>query len=237
MRGVRAEKRAQAATPPRSGGKACSRWLPVAILLKLVLHPFISTHVFIFDFAMAAEPLVNLEAVFERAETPIELCTFIKSTLKLKTISDMVSYVERKDYEREWKDILMGAFPVVPASAAVAAVAATADAPARDAVPEVEAFTVVDQRFLISRMRTTYRVAMGVENDEEEDKKNAKRDAYEADMEKPLDPETQKHLKKAWKDNHGWEPVASMKGAPKFRNRVVRELLGACITNHIVENA
>ena len=179
-----------------------------------------------FVFAMAAETLANLTAVFEKADTPQELRHYLQDTLELARISDLVGYVERETYEREWKELIVGAFPIVQAREAVEARAATEDQRGHEASPAVPGFTAQQQRLLISRMRSTYKVAMGVEREEEETQKTAKEDAYQADMEKPLDPETRRRLKKQWDDLHDWQPLASMKSGPKLRNRVVREFLG-----------
>ena len=51
------------------------------------------------------------------------------------------------------------------------------------AVPAVLAFTDIDQRKLIAKMRATYKVALGAENDEEDTKKKAKADQVAEDME------------------------------------------------------
>ena len=181
------------------------------------------------------ETLTTLQAVFEKAGTPQDLQIYLTDTLKLASISDLVGYTEREHYEREWRELIVGVFPVVAAREARAAVPASEGVAAQLGEPAVSGFTAAEQRLLVSRMRTTYRIAMGAEHDEEEEKKAAKQDAYQADMEKPLDPETRKRLRKQWQDLHAWQPVASMKAAPKLRNRVVREFLGKCVTNHTVE--
>ena len=124
---------------------------------------------------------------------------------------------------------------MVPAQEAREATPAQDDVAVRPAVPAIEGFPEGKQRILVSRMRTTYKVALGVEQEEKEDTRAAKQVAYQVDLELPLDPETRKRLKTAWTSTHPWQPVASMKAGPKFRNRVLREFLGQCVTNHTVE--
>ena len=97
----------------------------------------------------------------------------------------------------------MGAFPVKAAMAAQPAVEAkegSAAQPARDAVA---AFTTHQQRSWVSRVRTAYRLALGMEKEAEEDKASAKREQYEADMERPIDGETRLRIKSQWCGRHG----------------------------------
>ena len=183
----------------------------------------------------AAQTLLTLQGLLDRAETPDVLQKFLKDDLKLHKISDLISYVAKSTFEEEWKEIVAGAFPIRAPRAAAAAVPASDGVPAQAAVIEDPGFSMVDQRLLISRMRTTHRIALTVEDDEAEDKAAARKDQYEADMEKPLDEQTRKRYKNQWANRHAWEPVASMKGAPKLRNRVVREWQQLSMTNHTVE--
>ena len=171
---------------------------------------------------MALEKLVTLEEVFNKADTPTLLKDWLQTTLEITRISDLVDYVDKDEYANEWRDLVIGAFPVRPEQEAQDAIPAAGDTPATPAVPAVEGFSVGKQRILVSRMRTTYKVALGVEQEEAEDKKAAKQVAYQTDLELPLDPETRKRLKAAWSATHPWQPVPSMKAGPKFRNRVVR---------------
>ena len=174
--------------------------------------------------------------IFTKANTPEVLRDFILGDLQLEAIADLIGYVAQGSYETEWRDIIVGAFPVRVAVEAQAAVPAAEGVPARPQIPATPGFLDRDQRLLISRMRTTHRMALDVEKEDAEDRATAKKDQYEADMEKPLDPETKLRLKRQWKGSHNWEPVASMRAAPKLRNRVVREFGGLCMTNHTVEN-
>ena len=112
---------------------------------------------------------------------------------------------------------------------------ATDTIPARAEVPADPGFSIIDQRLLVACMRATHRMALTVEDDAAEEKAVARKEQYEADMEKPLDPETRMRFKRQWNKRHAWEPVPSMKGAPKLRNRVVREWQTLSMTNHTVE--
>ena len=195
-------------------------------------HPFTTFFIIELFVAMALEMLRTLDAVFDKADTPDSLRTWLTQTLEMKRISDLVDYV---DSLSEWRNLVVGAFPVVPLQAAQDAVPAQDDVAARPARPAIEGFPEGKQRILIGRMRTTYKVALGVEQDEKETSRAAKQVAFTTDLELPLDPETRKRLKTSWNTIHPWQPVASMKAGPKFRNRVVREFLGHCVTNHTVE--
>ena len=183
------------------------------------------------------ESALTLQQLFDKAETPVELQTYLITDLQLKKVSDLVSYVAKSTFEEEWKEIVVGAFPVRAARAASDAVMASGDVPGRETVVADPGFSVAQQRLLVSRMRTTHRCALTVEEDAAEDKAAAKKDQYEADMEKPLDGETRTKYKDQWSHRHAWEPVPSMKGAPKLRNRVVREWQTLSMTNHTVEKA
>ena len=188
--------------------------------------------------AMAsAREQLSLDNLFIRAETPEVLIKFLKEDLRLKNIADLISYTAKNSYEEEWKEIIAGGFPLRPQVAARDAVEATESAAARPAVPADPGFGIADQRLLIGRMRTTARIAFTVEDDAAEDKAAARKEQYEADMEKPLDGETRARYKRQWTSRHGWEPVPSMRGAPKLRNRVVREWANLGMTNHTVEKA
>ena len=185
--------------------------------------------------AATRENALTLQGLLDKAETPEVLQHFLREDLKLRNVSDLISYVAKNSFEEEWKEIVAGAFPVRAPRTAVSAVAASDGVPARAAVAEDPGFTVVDQRLLISRMRSTHRLALTVEEDAAEDKAAARKEQYEADMEKPLDEQTRTRYKRQWTNRHAWEPVASMKGAPKLRNRVVREWQQLSMTNHTVE--
>ena len=186
---------------------------------------------------MALETVTTLQAVFEKADTPANLKHWLLEVLEIKRIADLVSYVQKSTYEKEWLDMVCGAFPVVEAREARQATEATEGVAAQPARPAVEGLSEHKQRILVARMRQTYKIALGVEQAQEDDVKKAKEDTYQADMEQPLDPETRKRLRTSWSGIHPWNPVPSMKAGPKFRNRVVREFLGACVTNHPVEKA
>ena len=114
------------------------------------LHPH-HTHllfdVVYLEMARAAQQ-TTMQTVFEKAETPIELQTFITTVLGLQKLQDFLAYVVRKDYETEWKGIIEGAYPVQVAQEAGEGAAA------------VLAFTQNDQRYEIAQMRTTYRIAI-----------------------------------------------------------------------------
>ena len=171
---------------------------------------------------MALETITTLEAVFDKADTPANLRQWLQEVLEVKRIADLVSYVQESHYESGWLDLVRGAFPVVEAREAQEATEAAEGVAAQPARPAVEGLTEHKQRILVSRMRQTYKVALGVEQEKEEDVKAAKQDTYQADLEQPLDPETRKRLKTSWAGMHIWNPAPSMKAGPKFRNRVVR---------------
>ena len=96
-----------------------------------------------------------LQGIFDAAATPEELQHFIVDVLKIATVTDFIQYVVRKDYQEEWKEIIAGAFPV---RAAAAAREATEESLA---VAAVGAFTLLEQRTLIAKIRATYKVAFG----------------------------------------------------------------------------
>ena len=137
----------------------------------------------------SAREALTLEGLFGRAETPEILIKFLKEDLKLKNIADLIGYTAKKSYEEEWKELVAGAFPVREPRAARDAVEATEAAAAQPAVQAVPGFSMADQRLLIGRMRTTARMAFTVEDDAAEEKAAARKEQYEADMEKPLDGE------------------------------------------------
>ena len=184
---------------------------------------------FIFYVAMALSKANALQNVFREAETPQELQDFLENTLDITSVGDFVEYVVRANYQEEWRNLVAGAFPVRPR---VEAVEATEDAPA---TPAVNAFTDIDQRKLVAKMRNTYKVALGAEKEEEDTKKKAREDQVAEDMEKPLDPDLKRQVASLW--THDWQPISSMKAAPKFANRVIREFRALCVTNHTVEKA
>ena len=179
---------------------------------------------FIFDMARAAV-VTTMADVYEKAETPLEMQTFISSVLGLQKLQDFLAYVVRKDYETEWKAIVEGAFPVTPAREA------------GEGTEAVVAFTQNDQRFVIAKMRTTYRIAMECLDEDATVRAKQREDEVTADLEKPLDPATKEELADNWNKDNKWQPVPSMKAAPKFRNRVTREFRNGCVTNHPVEKA
>ena len=176
-----------------------------------------------------------MQQIFEKADVQQDLQDHIFNALGLQTVADMVSYVEKATYESEWKDIVCAAFPVRLEVAAQAAVEASDERAARPAVAAVAAFSMHQQRLYVGRIRTAHRLSLGMEKEEEEDKASAKKEQYEADMEKPIDKETRLRLKTQWKKLHNWEPRASMKPGPKLRNRVVREFLALTLSNHELE--
>ena len=178
---------------------------------------------------------MTLQQIFEKADVQPELQTFIFEELQLKSVADMVSYVMKDTYEAEWKEIVAAAFPVKEAIVAQPAVEATEGAAAQPSRVAVPGFTMHQQRMFVSRIRTAHRLSLGMEKDEEEDKASAKKEQYEADMEKPIDKETRLRLKAQWKKRHNWEPRPSMKPGPKLRNRVVREFLALTVSNHELE--
>ena len=179
--------------------------------------------------------MIDLAVVFEKAETPDVLREWISETLEIVSVGDLLGYVEKGHYEREWRDLIVGAFPVVLPQVAVNAILAAEGQEAQPMRPATQGFSDGKQRLLISRMRTTYKMALGVEQADEEDVKAAKMDVLQADPERPLDPETHRRLIESWKELQGWQPVQSMKAAPKLRNRIVREFVGRCVTTHAVE--
>lgn len=185
---------------------------------------------------MAAAPCRNLKEVYEQSNTPQILVDFLKE-LHIESVADLIGYVEKEHFEAELRELIEGKFPVRPPVEARAAVAASDGIAASPAGLADPGFDRGQQRILISRMRSTYRKACGVEKDEEDDKEARRKETFEADMEKPIDTETRTRLKTNWNDRHGWQPVPSMKPGPKFRNRVVREFAGKCMTNHMVEKA
>ena len=174
---------------------------------------------------MASAPCRSLKEVYEQANTPTVLIEFMKE-IHIESIADLVGYVEKEHFERELRELVEGKFPVRPPVDARAAVEASEGVAASPAVQADPGFDRGQQRILVSRMRSTYRKACGVEKDEEDDKEARRKETFEADMEKPIDTETRTRLRTDWKGRHGWEPVPSMKPGPKFRNRVVREFAG-----------
>ena len=89
-----------------------------------------------------------------------------------------LAYVVRKDYETEWKSIVEGAYPVQPAREA------------GENTPAVVAFTQNDQRYVIAKMRTIYRIAMESLDEDASVRAKQREDEVTADLEKPLDPAT-----------------------------------------------
>ena len=89
----------------------------------------------------------NLNDVFEKAETPDELKIWLWQ-LDIKNISDLVGYVEKEFYEREWRDLVHGAFPVVVAQEAQAAVGAVEGVVGVDRAP-FQAILLAYARFMI----------------------------------------------------------------------------------------
>ena len=134
---------------------------------------------------MAVMKPTTLANIFDKADTTEMLRDFILNDLKIISIADLIGYVAQDSYESEWKDIIAGAFPVRPAIVAKDAVAGAEGRVAQPAVEASPGFLIQDQRLLISRMRTTHRMALGVEKEDAEDKAAAKKEQYEADMEKP----------------------------------------------------
>ena len=145
---------------------------------------------------MAGVKPTTLNDIFDKANTPKVLRDFILTDLQLDSIADLIGYVAQSSYETEWKDIIVGAFPVRAATESKEAVLAAEGVLAQPAVEASPGFLDRDQRLLISRMRTTHRMALDVEKEDAEDKAAAKKEQYEADMEKPLDPETRLRLKR-----------------------------------------
>ena len=82
----------------------------VAAWFKPAPTPTFELCFFIFDMARAAV-VTTMADVYEKAETPVEMQTFISSVLGLQKLQDFLAYVVRKDYETEWKAIVEGAFP------------------------------------------------------------------------------------------------------------------------------
>ena len=123
---------------------------------------------------MALETIAMLEAVFEKADTPVNLRQWLQEVLEIKRIADLVSYVQKSHYESEWLDLVHGAFPVVAAQEAQEAIPAVEGTAAHPARLAVEGFSIGKQRILVSRMHQTYKVALGVEQEQEEDVKAAK---------------------------------------------------------------
>ena len=145
---------------------------------------------------MALSKATILQNVFKEAGTPDELQHFLETTLDITSVGDFVEYVVRANYQEEWRNLVSGAFPV---RAGVAAVEASEHSPATPAVP---AFTDIDQRKLIAKMRATYKVALGAEKEEEDTKKKAREDQVAEDMEKPLDPDLKRQVACLW--THDW---------------------------------
>ena len=104
---------------------------------------------------MTTSKAILLQSIFEQAETPAELQHFVTTVLDISTVADLIEYVLRASYQEEWKDIITGALPV---REAVSARDATEESPA---VAAVRAFTAIEQKKLIAKMRTTYKVALG----------------------------------------------------------------------------
>ena len=75
------------------------------------------------------------------------------------------------NYEEEWGTIVSGAFPVQAAREAA------------EGRPAVAAFTISEQRLLVSKTRTAYRLALAAEQDASDTKAQAKADQLDADFE------------------------------------------------------
>ena len=123
-----------------------------------------------------AAVVTTMADVYEKAETPVEMQTFISSVLGLQKLQDFLAYVVRKDYETEWKGIVEGAFPPREAKAA------------GEGVDAVEGFNTNDLRFLVSKMRTTYRIAMETQEEDATVRSKQREDELTADLEKPHRP-------------------------------------------------
>ena len=122
---------------------------------------------------MALGYMGTLAAVFDEADTPDALKHWLQSTVGIRRVSDLVDYVHKDQYDKEWRSLVMGAFPVMTDQTKRDAVPAAGDTPATAAAPAVEGFPERKQRMLVSRMRTTYRVALGMERKQAEDTKAA----------------------------------------------------------------
>ena len=133
---------------------------------------------------MAAEGCRNLKDIYEQSGTPAVLVDFLNE-LHIETVADLIGYVEKEHFEKEWRELTEGKFPVKLPTEAQAAIEAAEGVDAWPAVLAHPGFDKGQQRILVSRMRSTYRKAMGVEKDEEDDKAGANKEAFEADMEKP----------------------------------------------------
>ena len=162
---------------------------------------------------------VSLGQVFEKAEVPQPLATYITDTCMVTTVDDFLSYVVRGKFEEELKDVVVERFPVV------------------EAAENVTAFTIQQQRLYITKLRAAYRLAVEAEAQANAAKERNQADKVETDMEKPLGPELEQSLAERWAALHNWQPIKSMKAAPKFKNRVFREFRVGATTLHPVEKA
>ena len=170
--------------------------------------------------AMAVTPAVsatNLQGIFAKVEAPQELVSYFTETCKLVTVDLFLDYVVRDNYETELKSIVSEKFQVK------------------------EDFTAEEQRLYISKARGAYRLALEmVRSSKDRQAADAAREEQlktETDVERDLDPEFRKALKKQWADNHDWTPHRSMKAGPPLRNRCYREFRSEAMTLHMVEKA
>ena len=124
---------------------------------------------------------------------------------KLTKVQDLLGDVVRKECEVEWKVILEGAFLLREAKAAA------------DSVDAVDAFTANDLRFLVGKMRTTYRIAMETQEEDATVRSKQREDELTADLEKPLDPATKEELAVNWDIHQKWQPVPIHDGSAKVQ--------------------
>ena len=69
---------------------------------------------------------------------------------------------------------------------------------ASDDTPAVLAFTANDQRYIIGKMRTMYRIVMETQQEDATVRTKQREDELTADLERPLDPATKEELAVNW---------------------------------------
>ena len=161
----------------------------------------------------STQPDGGLAGVFAAAGVPEEVKTYLTETCMVKNVDNFLDYVVRKKFEEEISEIVKAKFAIS------------------------ETFTHESQRLYISKLRGAYRVALLVEESAHNQRAKKANDQTETDLERPLDPDTVKDIKAAWRARHTWDPVDTIRAAPHLRNRVYREFHNATMTLMQVEKA
>ena len=136
----------------------------------------------------------GLGEILKRADVPQDLQEYFRDVCKVTSVQLFLSYVVRKDFESELKEIIVACFRVS------------------------ESFTAEQQRLYVSKARGAYRVALDVEQAIAAQSAKRAADQAETDLEKNLDPETIKQIQESWTNVHDWMLTKSMRAAPPLRN-------------------